>query len=418
MGERALRQAFTAKLEELADARDDLYVVTSDARGSVGLTRFFERFPSRAVEAGIAEMSAVSVAAGIASCGNKVFCCGPAGFLSARSLEQIKTDIVYNQSNVAIVGVSGGVSYGALGFTHHSLHDIAVMRTFPGINVIVPSDAVQMEQLTEQLCGDATPAYVRIGRGPVDVIYGSDVKFNIGKAHVVHEGETNMNRICGAYINRMCGANMGGVCGVRANGACGADAIGVCDPDVIGVYGVRAGGVSYANVNGVCNADMYSGCGVNMGGASYANAIGVFAPDAIDACDADAGLECVDVLIIACGEMVAQALPACELLEKDGVKTTLLDMHTIKPLDADKIMEYARTASLVVTVEEHSVYGGLGGAVSEYLSQNHPVRMMILGLPDEIPVTGSSQELFRYYGLDSAGIYRSIKQRLFAVCVS
>ena len=304
MEKKALRQAFAEKLEQLAEKRKDLYAVTSDARGSMGLGRFFDKFPEQSVETGIAEMNSVGIASGLASCGNKVFCCGPASFLSARSLEQIKVDVAYNQSNVAVVGVSGGISYGALGYTHQSLHDIAVMRAFPGLDVIIPSDAAQMACLTERLADSSLPAYVRIGRNPVKMIYGENASFEIGQSVVLREGK--------------------------------------------------------------------------------------------------------DVLVIACGEMVSEAMEACEALHSSGVSAALLDMHTVKPLDTAKIACYAKTASLVVTVEEHNVYGGLGGAVSEFLSQNCPVRMKILGLPDEVPVPGSTEEVFRYYGLDGEGIAKTI----------
>ena len=110
-----------------------------------------------------------------------------------------------------------------------------------------------------------------------------------------------------------------------------------------------------------------------------------------------------DAAIIACGEMVAPSLKASELLEARGVRARVIDMHTIKPLDVDAVLAAAQTGA-VVTVEEHSVCGGLGAAVAEVVCQHSPVRMRILGLPDETLYSGTSQEVFEHYGLTPAGI--------------
>ena len=118
-----------------------------------------------------------------------------------------------------------------------------------------------------------------------------------------------------------------------------------------------------------------------------------------------------DAAIIACGEMVAPAVKACEMLKEEGIFVKLFDMHTIKPMDVDAVMEAASTG-LVVTVEEHSVYGGLGSAVSEYLSQNAPVRMKIMGLPDETLYSGTNKQVFEHYGLTSDGIAQTIRKGL------
>jgi len=127
---------FTDTLLELARDDSDIIALTSDARGSVTLGDFALQLPQQFVETGIAEQNEVGIAAGLATCGKKPFVCAPASFLSARSLEQIKIDVAYANTNVKIIGVSGGVSYGYLGSSHHSLHDIAVMRAIPGICVI------------------------------------------------------------------------------------------------------------------------------------------------------------------------------------------------------------------------------------------------------------------------------------------
>ena len=152
------RHSFTQTLTEAARADRDVVAVTSDARGSVTLDKFAAELPAQFVEVGIAEQNAVGVAAGLASAGKKVFVCGPACFYVARSLEQIKVDVAYSKNPVKVVGVSGGVAYGALGATHHSLHDIAVLRAFPGMHVVLPCDVRQTRALTQQLVNHPYPA--------------------------------------------------------------------------------------------------------------------------------------------------------------------------------------------------------------------------------------------------------------------
>ena len=185
----ACRKSFTDTLLELAKADKDIIAVTSDARGSVTLGDFAKELPEQFVEVGIAEQDAVGIGAGLAHSGKKVFVCGPACFYVARSLEQVKVDMAYSQNPVKILGVSGGVAYGALGATHHSLHDIAVLRTFPGMNVVLPCDARQTRKLVKQLVDYPKPVYVRVGRAAVpDVYENDDYEFEIGKANMLMNG--------------------------------------------------------------------------------------------------------------------------------------------------------------------------------------------------------------------------------------
>ena len=170
----ACRKSFTDTLLELARQDKDIVAVTTDARGSVTLGDFAKELPAQFVECGIAEQDAVGISAGLAHSGKKVFVCGPACFYVARSLEQVKVDLAYSQNNVKILGVSGGVAYGALGATHHSLHDIAVLRTFPGMNIVLPCDARQTRKLVKLLVDYPEPVYVRVGRAAVPDVYEND----------------------------------------------------------------------------------------------------------------------------------------------------------------------------------------------------------------------------------------------------
>ena len=186
----ASRKTFSKKILELAKKDKDIVVLTSDARGSVTIGDFAKELPEQFVEVGIAEQDEIGIAAGLTSFNKKPFVCAPACFLSARSLEQIKVDVVYSNNPVRIIGVSGGVSYGSLGFTHLSLHDTAVMRTFPNFNIFMPSDAIMMEEITEYLVKNNIPAYVRVGRGDVKNIYSRNgSNFTYGRANKIAEGK-------------------------------------------------------------------------------------------------------------------------------------------------------------------------------------------------------------------------------------
>ena len=185
----ACRKSFTDTLLSLARMDKDIIAVTTDARGSVTLNDFAKELPQQFVECGIAEQDAVGISAGLAHSGKTVIVCGPACFYVARSLEQVKVDLAYSQNNVKILGVSGGVAYGALGATHHSLHDIAVLRTFPGMNIVLPCDARQTKKLVELLVDYPEPVYVRVGRAAVpDVYENDDFDFAIGKANMLLDG--------------------------------------------------------------------------------------------------------------------------------------------------------------------------------------------------------------------------------------
>lgn len=297
---KACRKSFTETLLELARKDKDIVAVTTDARGSVTLGDFAKELPQQFVECGIAEQDAVGIAAGLAHSGKKAFVCGPACFYVARSLEQVKVDVAYSRNPVKILGVSGGVAYGALGATHHSLHDIAVLRCFPGMNICLPSDARYTERLVRFLVGFDEPCYVRVGRGAVpDVYENDDFDFQPGKAATLLEGN--------------------------------------------------------------------------------------------------------DLTLIGTGETVYNCLDAGRQLAAKGIRARVLDMSWIKPCDEEAVRKAAAETGHIITVEEHSRFGGLGAMVCEIISEN-PVPVRILGIPDENAIHGTNKEIFHYYGLDAEGI--------------
>ncbi len=303
------RQAICQVLMEKAKTDKDIVVLCSDSRGSASLTPFYEAFPEQSVEVGIAEQDLVSIAAGLAACGKKPFAASPACFLSTRSYEQCKVDCAYSDTNVKLIGISGGVSYGALGMSHHSAQDIAAMSAIPNMRVYLPSDRHQTKHLVEALLEDQKCAYIRVGRNPVEDIYEEDhCPFAMNKATWLRRGS--------------------------------------------------------------------------------------------------------DAAIIACGEMVRPAKEASKILERKGISVSVLDMYCVKPLDKAAVMEAAQNARLVVTVEEHAPFGGLGSMVAQVVGENCPRKVKNLTLPDAPVVTGTSSEVFHYYGLDAEGIAKTVEELL------
>ena len=295
-------------LEESAKDKD-IIVLCSDSRGSAGMKSFAEERPEQFVEVGIAEQNLVGISAGLASCGKKPFAVSPASFLSTRSMEQAKVDVAYSNTNVKLIGISGGVSYGALGMTHHSATDIATMGSMPNMRVYLPSDRFQTGALVRTLLKDEKPAYIRIGRNAVEDVYEEGkVPFELDKATLVNDG--------------------------------------------------------------------------------------------------------TDVTIIACGELVGDAKAAAEQLSSKGISARVLDMYCVKPIDKEAIIKAAKETKLIVAVEEHTMYGGMGSMVAQITAANAPVKVINSTLPDAPVVTGKSREIFKYYGLDVEGIVKTVTEQL------
>jgi len=240
--------------------------------------------------------------------GKRVFAGSPACFLTARSLEQIKNDLCYSDRPVKAVGISAGVSYGALGTTHHSLHDFAVLRAIHNITIVAPADNFETREAVRAAAQATTPVYLRFGKKRMPHLPRVEPGFELGRASLIREG--------------------------------------------------------------------------------------------------------TDLTFLACGETVAPAYEAAELLAKEGVRCRVLSLHTIKPLDAAAVCKAATETGVVITVEEHSVNGGLGEACAGLLYQEGiQTRFKIAGLLDEHTVTGSQEEIFRHYGLDGlvlAGLARGL----------
>jgi len=192
MIQKANLEVFAETLFNLAKKDKEIVVVTSDSRGSGKLTQFGKELPEQIIEVGIAEQNLVGICAGLAAVGKKVFGVSPSSFLTARSLEQIKNDIAYSNHPVTLVGISAGVSYGQLGSTHHSIHDLAVLRTINNISIVVPSDNFETKESIKEAVNYKSPLFIRFGKKPMLKIHNEDDTFKIGKGVKIIEGSDVM----------------------------------------------------------------------------------------------------------------------------------------------------------------------------------------------------------------------------------
>lgn len=204
---RANLEEFSATLVELGKKDPNLLVVTSDSRGSGKLVPFGEELPEQIVEVGIAEQNLVGVAAGLSSTGKSVFAVSPACFLATRSLEQIKNDVAYSDEPVTLVGISAGVSYGALGSTHHSLHDVAALRAIANIRVVVPADNFETRHAVIEAAGSKHPVFLKFGKKPMPDLPRISEEFKMGKASLITEGSDVAIIACGETVAPACEAS-------------------------------------------------------------------------------------------------------------------------------------------------------------------------------------------------------------------
>lgn len=201
MKKTANKQVICQVLMEAAKTDRNIVALCSDSRGSGSFGPFADAFPEQFVETGIAEQNLVSIAAGLARCGKKSYAVSPACFLSTRSYEQCKVDVAYSNTNVKLIGISGGVSYGALGMSHHSAQDIASMSAIPNMRVYIPSDPLQTAELVKALLKDEKPAYIRVGRNAAEPVYQEEgYSFVMDRATVVRDGSDVAIVACGEMV--------------------------------------------------------------------------------------------------------------------------------------------------------------------------------------------------------------------------
>ena len=296
MIEKANLEVFAETLLDLAKEDKDIIVVTSDSRGSGKLTNFGKELPNQLIEVGIAEQNLVGICAGLAAAGKKVFGVSPSSFLTARSLEQIKNDIAYSNYPVTLVGISAGVSYGQLGSTHHSIHDLAVLRTINNIDIIVPADNFETKQSIINAVNYPKPLFIRFGKKPMLKIHNNDDSFTIGKGIKIREGK--------------------------------------------------------------------------------------------------------DILFVTTGETAQRALLASDILQKNNIFSSHINMHTLKPFDDNLLLDSLLKVKAIISVEEHSESGGLGEKCASIISQhNIKIPFKIIGFPDEYMINGSQSDVLDHYNM-------------------
>lgn len=302
----ATRESYGNALVELGKENPNVVVLDADLAAATKTGVFKKEFPERHIDCGIAECNMVGIGAGLAAAGMVPFVSSFAMFAAGRAFEQVRNSVGYPHLNVKIGATHGGISVGEDGATHQCCEDIALMRTIPGMTVIVPSDDVEARAAVRAAAEMDGPVYMRFGRLAVPVINDTpDYKFEIGKGNVVKEG--------------------------------------------------------------------------------------------------------TDVAIIANGLCVAEALEVAKKLEADGISAKVINMATVKPLDNELVLAAAKETGKVVTVEEHSVIGGLGSAVCDVLSENLPTPVLKIGVNDEFGHSGPAVELIKEFGLDGDSIAEKVK---------
>lgn len=300
-------QVFGQTIVELGKKDPSIVCLTADLAKSTKIGTFFQAFPERSFNIGIAEQNMVSVAAGMALAGKKPYLATFACFASMRACEQVRTDLCYPNLNVKVIGTHSGLSMGNGGTTHHATEDIGIMRTFANMMVTVPADGIETAKMIEASAEHEGPMYMRIGRGFEPPAYSSlDYDFKFGKAITMREGG--------------------------------------------------------------------------------------------------------DITVIGCGVCVLAAMDAAdEFADSDGPAVRVINMHTIKPLDKEAILKAAEETGMIITAEEHNIYGGLGSAVAEVIAESGiPCKFKRLGIPDAFSVIGYPEDLYSHYKIDHDGIYEAI----------
>lgn len=304
----SMRKAYGEALVELGRARSEIVVLSADVSNSDFSYMFEAAFPDRFFNVGIAEPALVDVAVGLAKSGRVPIANTFAFLFATRAVEMVRTHLCYGEANVKLAGAYAGLSDSFDGPTHHSITDVAVMRSLPRMTIVVPADPLAVYRLLPQVAAWKGPVYFRLCRNEVPQIYSREYEPVIGKGVTLIDGE--------------------------------------------------------------------------------------------------------DATVISCGVPVGRSIQAVERLAEKGVHARLVEMHTIKPLDGELVGRCARETGAVVTVEEHSIIGGLGGAVAEYLSGVQPVPMERVGIPDTFAESGPYLELLDKYGISVDAIADAVQRVL------
>ena len=304
----SMRKAYGEALVAVGRHYPEVVVLSADVSNSDFSYMFEAAYPERFFNVGIAEPALVDVAVGLAN-GGKVPIANTFAFLFAtRAVEMVRTHLCFGGANVKLAGAYAGISDSFDGPTHHAITDLAILRSFPNMTIVVPADPLGVARLLPQVVSWPGPVYFRLCRNEVPQIYNEDYQPQIGKGVILREGR--------------------------------------------------------------------------------------------------------DLTITACGVMVARALQAAQELAGEGITARVVELHTIKPLDSDLIVRCAQETGALVSVEEHSVLGGLGGALAEVLAEHYPAPLERVGLQDTFAESGPYEDLLQKYGLGSGHIAAAARKAL------
>ena len=304
----SMREAYGKALLALGGANEKVVALSADVSNSDFSFMFQEAFPSRFFNVGIAEQSLVDVAVGLAKAGLIPFANTFAFLFATRAVEMVRTHLCYGRANVKLMGAYAGLSDSFDGPTHNSISDVAIMRSLPGMTIVVPSDPVSVAKLLPKIADWDGPVFCRLNRNEVPVLFTDSYEPRIGRAMVHRAGR--------------------------------------------------------------------------------------------------------DVSIICAGLMVSRSLAAAEPLESEGISARVVEMHTIKPLDRPAVLAAAEETGAIVTAEEHTVLGGLGGAVAEVTSEHHPVPVLRVGIDDRFAESGPYDTILEAYGMGVSNVVSAARTAL------
>lgn len=348
---KATRDGFGEALVELGKTDPRVVALTADLGDSLRVTDFAKQFPDRFIEIGVAEQNMAGIATGLAAEGFIPFITSFAVFNPGRNWEQIRASICYSNLNVKIIGGHSGLSNGPDGATHQGLEDIALTRVLPNMTVLVPADANQARVATLAAAEHRGPVYIRLTREKTPVIYHRDIPFQIGKAEILQEGSDVTIVVCGPLVYEA----------------------------------LKTGEIlqNTQNTRKARKSDIF-------GESEY--------PERFRSSDS--------LKVRPSGSLSFPSFPESAA----PISAEVINMSTIKPLDIKTLVNSAKKTGRVVTVEEHQINGGLGGAVAEVLSEFFPVPMVRVGMQDTFGESGEPEELLSKYGMDVNAIAAAVRQ--------
>lgn len=300
------RAMFGEFMMDIAKKNENLIVLSADLGRSSGLDRFKAKYPSKYISVGICEQNLIGVASGLAKEGHKVFVTSFAPFLSMRASEQIRMNLGYMKIGVNVVALGSGLAMGYLGNSHFGLEDVAVMRTVPGLNIVSPSDTLELKKILNDFSSNNRgPSYIRLTGVPGSkIVYENDFNYKYGEPKILFKGEK--------------------------------------------------------------------------------------------------------LLVLSSGAVTGEVKIAVRKLNDKGKSVCLVNINQLKPFNK-KIFTLMKKFEKIITIEEHSIIGGLNSIISEELSKNKKkTKLDSISLPDSFGPTGDYKFLMNFHSLNSEKIYNKI----------